>query len=117
MAVEPLDMSADDALAAEARKADRKGGRGPIPEKCREAMEHVRHHLRRGPERHGATRQAIEAKGVTTGSFYRALDELGVVKFEDENGKKWLRLPPGSEPEEPPDETPETLPFEPGKPS
>ena len=39
------------------------------------------------------TLKAAEEAGVTKGTFYRALDLLGVERFE-EDGRKWLRLTP-----------------------
>jgi hypothetical protein len=115
----PIDKTADEALADEGKNSERKGARGPIPEKCRAVMELVRQYLAKGAERHGATRQYIESKGFTSSTFYRALDELEAVKFEDDMGKKWIRLKPGTEPEEPDapaGDGPEILPFDDGKP-
>ena len=90
-----VDIQADDALAAEGRKPGREqaGERGPLPEKTRKAMDWVRERLEVGPGRHGELRGAAEEAGITKGTFYNALDALGVERFEIE-GKKWLRLTP-----------------------
>ena len=56
-------------------------------------MDWVRERLEVGPGRHGELRGAAEEAGITKGTFYNALDALGVERFEIE-GKKWLRLTP-----------------------
>jgi hypothetical protein len=90
---EPIRMWADDALNP--RNAHAGGELGGVPPtKVREAMTFLTEQLARGPERHGLTLKAAEEAGISKGVFYRALDLLGVERFEID-GLKMLRLADG----------------------
>lgn len=122
----PIATTADEALAEEGRGQARGQGaarRGPLPVETQRAMAWARQQLERGPVLHGRLRQAAEALDppISTATFYRALDEISAVKFEETEGnktRKWVRLSAADQADadrrraeadaEPP---PETIPF------
>jgi hypothetical protein len=89
--VDPIRMWADDALNPRNPHAGGELG-GIPPTKTTEAMEFVCLRLAGGPQGHGATLKAAEEAGISKGTFYNALDGLGVIRYEAD-GRKLIRLP------------------------
>ena len=95
-AAEPVNMTADDAVAAENRIA-RGGGNSDDPGATKTAEQWVRHHLAEGPVTAKDIKRDALADGIKGRTLDRAAVDVGVVKKPAGVGQPWIWHLPGDE--------------------